>query len=193
MPTVFSHPAAVAGLAVALGGRVIPFRLFLFGVFCTVLPDMDVISFKLGIKYADVLGHRGFSHSLLFAFISGLVGVGLAPLLRCSRHIAFYVGVFAVAGHILLDAMTNGGLGVAAFWPFDQTRYFCDWRPIQVSPLSPRIFLSRRGLNVLLSELRWVWLPCAALGLSVRLYRTLRAHPKARRELPQVSRTRNEV
>ncbi len=182
MPTVFSHPAIMAGLAVALGGRVIPFRLFLFGAFCTVVPDMDVISFKLGIKYADVLGHRGFSHSLLFAFVFGLVGVGLAPLLHCTRRMAFCVGVFAVVGHILLDAMTNGGLGVAVFWPFDQSRYFCNWRPIQVSPLSPQVFLSRRGLNVLLSELRWVWLPCAVLGLSVRLCRTLGAHLKAHRE-----------
>ena len=145
MPTIFSHPATVTGLAVALGGRKIPLRLFLFGVFCSVLPDIDVISFKLGINYANILGHRGFSHSLLFALAMGLMGVGLSPLLRCTCRMAFCVGFFAVASHILLDAMTNGGLGVTAFWHLDQTRYFCDWRPIQVSPLNPRIFFSPRG------------------------------------------------
>ena len=48
MPTVFSHPAPVLALAAALGSRVVPARLLLFGVFCAVLPDLDVIGFKLG-------------------------------------------------------------------------------------------------------------------------------------------------
>lgn len=73
MPTVFSHPAPVLALAAALGPRVVPPRLLLFGVFCAVLPDLDVIGFKLGIRYADLLGHRGFSHSLLFALLLGLL------------------------------------------------------------------------------------------------------------------------
>jgi hypothetical protein len=30
----------------------------------------------------------------------------------------------ATAGHGLLDAMTNGGLGLAFFSPFDNHRYF---------------------------------------------------------------------
>ena len=79
MPTVFSHPAPVLALAAALGSRVVPARLLLFGVFCAVLPDLDVIGFKLGIRYADLLGHRGFSHSLLFALFMGLFGAALAP------------------------------------------------------------------------------------------------------------------
>lgn len=33
MPTVFSHPAPVLALAAALGSRVVPARLLLFGVF----------------------------------------------------------------------------------------------------------------------------------------------------------------
>ena len=41
---------------------------------------------------------------------------GVAPLfLRGSRLMGFTVGLLAVSSHILLDAMTNGGLGVAAF------------------------------------------------------------------------------
>ena len=89
---------------------------------------------------------------------------GVAPLfLRGSRLMGFTVGLLAVSSHILLDAMTNGGLGVAAFWPFDQTRYFCDWRPIRVSPFGLKGLLSQRGLSVMLSELRWVWAPCLAV------------------------------
>ena len=73
-----SHPAPVLALAAACS-RVVPARLLLFGVFCAVLPDLDVIGFKLGIRYADLLGHRGFSHSLLFALLMGLFGAALAP------------------------------------------------------------------------------------------------------------------
>lgn len=170
MPTILSHAAPIVAFGTALGAG-LPFRLLLFGLFCAVLPDMDVIGFRLGINYADVLGHRGLSHSLLFALSMGLIGAVFAPWLRCSRMAAFGLGTLAVCSHIALDALTDGGLGVAAFWPLDQTRYFFDWRPIRVSPFSPRAFLSQRGLEVLLSELRWVWLPCLATGLFIRLLR----------------------
>ncbi|MDR1227509.1 MAG: metal-dependent hydrolase [Azoarcus sp.] len=68
-------------------------------------------------------------------------------------------GYRAFASHIALDAATNGGLGVAAFWPFSDERYFLPWRPIRVSPLNPRVFMSERGLAVLRSGFLWVWLP----------------------------------
>lgn len=173
MPTVFTHPAPVLALGAILGGRLLPPRMLLFGVICAVLPDADVIGFRFGIRYADLLGHRGFSHSLLFAVIMGLVGALLAPRLRGGRVMGFGVGLFAVASHILLDAMTNSGLGVAAFWPFDPARHFCAWRPIRVSPFGLRALLSERGLAVFASELRWVWLPCAGAGLSLWLARRL--------------------
>lgn len=34
-----------------------------------MLPDTDVLSFKFGVTYSNVLDHRGFTHSLLFAFV----------------------------------------------------------------------------------------------------------------------------
>ena len=153
MPTVFSHPAPVLALAALLSGRVST-RMLLFGILCAVLPDADVIGFRFGISYADAFGHRGFSHSFVFALLMGCIGFGVSPLfLRGSRLMGFTVGFLAVSSHILLDAMTNGGLGVAALWPFDQTRYFCDWRPIRVSPFGLKALLSQRGLAAMLSEL----------------------------------------
>ncbi len=164
MPTIFSHPAPVLAVVLMVGVRKFPFPLILFGMTCSILPDIDVLGFKLGISYDDVLGHRGFFHSLTFALIMGIVGALGAPLLRAGRVAAFCVGIFAVASHIFFDAMTNGGLGVAAFWPFDQSRHFFDWRPIKVSPIGPRAFFTQRGVQVMLSELRWVWLPCLVAG-----------------------------
>ena len=161
MPTVFSHPAPVLALAALLGGRVST-RMLLFGILCAVLPDADVIGFRFGISYADAFGHRGFPIPRVCP-AHGCAGFGVALFLRGSRLMGFTVGLLAVSSHILLDAMTNGGLGVAAFWPFDQTRYFCDWRPIRVSPFGLKGLLSQRGLSVMLSELRWVWAPCLAV------------------------------
>jgi inner membrane protein len=56
--------------------------------------------------------------------------------------------------------MTDGGLGVAFFAPFHNERYFFPWRPIAISPIGMGFF-SERGLEVIISELRWVWLPSA--------------------------------
>jgi inner membrane protein len=86
------------------------------------------------------------------------------------RRIWLYVAV-AAASHGVLDAFTNGGLGIALLAPFDNTRYFAPWRPIEVSPIGIRALFSREGLAVLLSEAAWVWLPALLLVLSSRLWR----------------------
>jgi inner membrane protein len=77
----------------------------------------------------------------------------------------------ATASHGFLDAMTDGGLGVAFFSPFDNHRYFFPWRPIRVSPIGIGRFFSPRGLDVLQSELLWIWLPAGLLALLAWLWR----------------------
>jgi len=62
-----------------------------------------------------------------------------------------------------LDAMTDGGLGVAFFAPFDNHRYFLPWTPIRVSPTGVGRFFTDRGLVVLQSELLWIGC-CGAAG-----------------------------
>jgi inner membrane protein len=81
-----------------------------------------------------------------------------------GRRLRLWAVLFvATASHGLLDAMTDGGSGIAFFAPLDDTRYFLPWRPIRVSPIGLERFLSQRGVEVLRSELVWVWLP--AIGL----------------------------
>jgi inner membrane protein len=48
--------------------------------------------------------------------------------------------------------LTSGGLGIALFAPFDNTRYFYSFTPIKVSPIGVEAFFSARGLAVLKSE-----------------------------------------
>lgn len=141
----------------------IPSRLLEFGVLACILPDADVVAFRLGIPYASMFGHRGFSHSILFAL---LVGVMFARFSRIGRErpwTVFGFTAFATISHGLLDALTNGGLGVGFFAPFSGQRYFfpADW--IEVSPIGAGFF-SARGLAVLRSELLVVWLPFLSIG-----------------------------
>jgi inner membrane protein len=171
MPTILSHPAPVLALGAGLGFSRLPARLLLLAVLFSIVPDLDVLSFHQGIPYTDVTGHRGLTHSLFFAVLAGCFGACIAPWLHCRRALAGFLLFLATASHIALDAATSGGQGVAAFWPFSAERYFFPWRPIRVSPISAQAFLSSRGLEVLLSELRWVWLPALGLALVLRLWR----------------------
>src|SRR5262249_6401189 len=144
MPSVFSHAiAAVAVGAVAVGGksRAIVWGL---GALCAVAPDLDVVtSFVFRIPYHHMLGHRGLSHSLLLAAVLGILIAAVAhrPLAESPGMAKLSVLFFiATASHGLLDSMTDGGLGVAFFAPFSDTRYFMPWRPIAVSPILLRVF-----------------------------------------------------
>jgi len=164
-----------------------------------MLPDADVIGFPLGVRYADEWGHRGATHSLVFAAIVGIAagllarwtamrpGTGIPPSLfdriavlgarsaprdtgnqptgeggyqeteplgwfRAPAFRTFVVATMVVASHSLLDTLTDGGLGCALFWPFDQTRYFAPWRPVPVAPIGLG-YLSPYGLYVACTEL----------------------------------------
>jgi inner membrane protein len=85
----------------------------------------------------------------------------------------------ATASHGVLDALTNGGLGVAFLSPFSPTRYFAPVRMIQVAPLAAARLLSHRGTVVLASELLWVWLPCTVLGAALAFSRRRMSAPAA--------------
>lgn len=172
MTTLITHPLPALAIGLALGGRLIPPRLLILGALVACLPDADMLAFRLGIAYQDAFGHRGFSHSLLFAGLCGLLAMGACRWLRCRPLVALIWTGLACASHGLLDALTNGGLGVAWLWPWSEQRHFLPWRPIEVSPFL-RGFFSPRGLAVLRSELLWVWLPSLGLAGSLYLARTV--------------------
>jgi len=155
----------------ALGPDMVPAGLMALALACAVLPDIDAVGLWLGIPYDHPFGHRGFTHSLPFAVALAGGGTLLAPAVEAQPLTAFGVLLVSAASHGLLDALTNGGLGIALFSPFSQRRYFLPWRVIEVSPLRPSALFSRRGLRVLRAEMRWVWGPCLAvalLGLALR-------------------------
>jgi inner membrane protein len=163
MASAFSHAIASAALGKVYSGTKQPLKFWLLAVFYAVVPDADVIGFKFGIAYESIFGHRGFTHSIVFAVLLALVVVLLFYREAKTSSKRFYLLVFlffcCAISHPILDAMTTGGLGVAFFSPFSNARYFFPCRPIKVSPLTIQQFFGEWGWRVIKSELLWVWVP----------------------------------
>lgn len=160
MASVFGHALVGATLSKLLDknqGKL----LLVLAITSAILPDVDVLAFKLGYAYEHWLGHRGFTHSIFFAVIwSGI----LSLICGKSKKVIFFIVLFlATISHAIFDAMTTGGLGVGFFIPFENTRYFFGCRPIQVSPIGISKFFSEWGVRVILSELLWIGLPCITI------------------------------
>lgn len=165
MASAFSHAIVAVTMGQAFQSKKLSWREMFLGAMCSVIPDLDVIGFHFGIQYGDVWGHRGLTHSLVFA---ALLAGSLVALWYRGKPAVAMTGLFiyfflCTASHGVLDAMTNGGLGVAFFSPFDTTRYFLPVRPVLVSPIGIGEFFSAYGVQVLASEAAWIWLPsCTA-------------------------------
>jgi inner membrane protein len=176
VPTIITHTivAGAAGLSFAPKGM--PARFWALSAFCSMIPDADVVAFFFGIPYSHSLGHRGFFHSPFFGLLLSIVVVLLffreAKFL--SRRWLLLMAYFTLvtSSHGLLDAFTGGGLGIALLAPFDSHRYFFPWTPIVVSPIGIRAMFSTWGLEVMRSELVWVWLPCLFVMLMSALIRS---------------------
>ena len=178
MPSI-GHVAV--GLAAARGASATPRQRIalsiLFGA-ASLAPDLDVIGFAYGIRYGAPWGHRGASHSLVFALVLAaaltFVTSAFSARLRKSRLRLFLWLAVVIASHGLLDALTDGGRGIALLWPFTHQRFFAPVRPIPVAPIGIR-FLSARGLFVAIAELA-LFAPFFIYGLWPRR----RAKPRPR-------------
>lgn len=182
MPTFIGHTAAGIALGTVAVSKRHWFRISLLSIFCSVAPDFDSIGFRLGIPYHHWLGHRGFFHSILFAVILGLMAtLFIIGIEKSSKMRFLYFCVFFACGlsHDVLDAMTNGGLGVAFFSPLSEQRFFLPWRPIEVSPLSLKRFLTQRGIEVIKSEFIWIIMPSLCFGVLIARFRMIKKHGKA--------------
>ncbi len=78
MPSIITHAAVPLALWCAADRGRIPPWLLAAGVVAAMLPDADVLAFALHVPYADAFGHRGASHSLLFAGVLAVLAALLA-------------------------------------------------------------------------------------------------------------------
>lgn len=123
-------------------------------------------------------GHRGFTHSLVFA---GLLGAALTALTvrypgadppdwayRRRLWLAFAV---ATASHAGLDSLTTYGRGVALLAPFDWTRVTAPWHLLGSPTGAGGHGRALRGLLLVANEALWVWLPSLAVGVAALIVR----------------------
>ncbi len=169
MASAFTHAYVALPLIGVAGPSLSRGQLACLLVSASILPDLDVLGFAMGIDYGHPLGHRGLSHSLVFAVaVAALVVLALrsrAPMTPTAQWRLFAAITLSCASHGVLDAFTDAGLGIGFLIPFSSERFFFPWRPISTSPLHPRAFFSAQGLEILAVEIRWVWLPVTVAWL----------------------------
>ena len=174
MATIISHAVVALTLGKLLPDKVITTPVLVAGIILSMLPDGDVITFGLGIPYESPLGHRGFTHSIVFA---GAIAILVTFLFHRKQKYPpasfLLVAVFlyiSTLSHGILDAMTTGGLGVGFFIPFSIERYFLPFRPILVSPIGVENFFSSWGMAVIKSEIKYIWIPCTILFAGMKFF-----------------------
>ncbi len=149
-----------------------------------MLPDADVVM-HTWVKYGHPLGHRGFTHSLLFALVVGvLVAWSLARLGKLTRSRSAVLKASALfvtllASHALTDAMTTGGKAPLLLWPITTEGQWAPSRVIPVSPMGKSLLRTewsskqlasaeRRRRKLLQSDAKTHWLVRRVVGLSAR-------------------------
>ncbi len=172
MASIFGH-----GLVAYTTSKVIDSksnRLLMFlAILSSIIPDLDVVAFSLGIPYEHPMGHRGFTHSILFAVIWSAL---FTFLLKNSRKwVTFLVLFLSTLSHGILDAMTTGGRGVGFLIPFNNEREFFPIRVIKVSPIGIEEFFSEWGWRVILSELKYIAIPCCIILITLSLIKKIKA------------------
>lgn len=137
----------------------------MWSAFCTILPDFDVFGIPGVDLWNNAFAHRGLTHSIVFALLTGAVAATVLTRGALTRRVWLLLCAYfslVTVSHPLLDMLTNGGPGVQLFAPFSDERFFFPWRPIEVSPLGVRFF-SARAWAVIASESLWIGLPLAVL------------------------------
>jgi inner membrane protein len=176
MASAFGHGFAGAMLGKSFFTKKLPRRFWILSVACSILPDADALGHVLGVPYQSVWGHRGITHSIFFAVLIGasvprmFFKAQIASKQITLVRLAFYFFIVTLS-HSVLDGLTNGGLGLAYFAPFDNSRYFLPWRPILVSPIGVTSFFNARGLRVIGSEALWIGVPSILLWVFSTLIR----------------------
>ena len=119
-----THIALGACMGEAFAGRTVGRKAMLWGALAQSIPDIDFLAAFWMDTSSNLLAHRGFTHSLLFAAIISLFMAMLAERwhrphnISFRRWLAFFIST--IFTHIFLDAFNN--YGVSWFEPFSHYR-----------------------------------------------------------------------
>jgi inner membrane protein len=174
MPTIITHSVIAVSTAAGFRYANLSLKLLVLSVVCSIIPDSDVFGYHwLYIPSNHFFGHRGFFHSPFFAALLSMFVITFfyrkeVTFSKQWWSLALYFFILTTS-HGILDALTNGGQGIALLSPFSNQRYFFPWTPIEVSPLNIKAFFSQRGLIVLKNEMIWIWAPSFLIVIFLKL------------------------
>ena len=120
VPLPIAHGLVGASVVAALRPSVQTgsWKWLAFGAFLGIAADFDYALNWLRISFGG--WHHGFTHSIPFAIVVGLLGI---VILRQWKIRSFIVISAAYVSHALLDFMLTESRGVALWWPFTNYRY----------------------------------------------------------------------
>lgn len=168
MPTVVTHALLPLIGVGALGPPRPPVRLIAAAMIAGMLPDADVVGRLFGVPHYVDIGHRGVTHTVLFALLVGLCGLGLGPSLKVRRPVAAAVLFFSTLSHPLTDMLTKGGKGMMLWWPLERDRFAFAGRPVEVAHVGLQDVYSGRLWPVFLSEALWLLIPALVAAWLIR-------------------------
>lgn len=92
------------------------------GAVSGLIADIDEPNSVLGSKIPWIsttlnliLGHRGLTHTVIFALIVACLGWGLGPLIGLTRRKCAFLTFLGVLSHVAIDSLTP--MGTQALWP----------------------------------------------------------------------------
>ena len=109
----------------AFAGRIEGKKAMFWGILAQSIPDIDFVAAFWLDTSSNLLAHRGFTHSILFALMITLLFATIAERLHRPHNISFFRWVLFFAAtimtHIFLDGFNNYGVG----WlePFSHYRF----------------------------------------------------------------------
>lgn len=120
MPLPVAHGLLGASVAAALqrSPHSRQWKLLLLGALLGICPDFDYALNLLRISGGG--WHHGFTHSISFALLLGLL---MALVSGDGKARSFILFTAAASSHTLLDFMLTESRGVALWWPFTDRRY----------------------------------------------------------------------
>jgi membrane-bound metal-dependent hydrolase YbcI (DUF457 family) len=120
MPLPLAHALVGASAAAAFlpASRSRQWKPLLIGAFLGISPDFDYALNVLRISGGG--WHHGFTHSIAFACLLGLITMVVSKEWRVRSFVAFCA---AAVSHTLLDYLITESYGVALWWPFTDHRY----------------------------------------------------------------------
>lgn len=120
-----THIVIGACIGEAMLGRQLGKKALLWGALAHSFPDVDIVSSLWLPMTQDLIAHRGITHSLLFAFLAGILLSLVASRLHRPHDIplrSFLLFFWVAIGlHDLLDTCNSYGTGLLE--PFNDRRF----------------------------------------------------------------------